>query len=63
MRVVGTELGNTPAVARSSYVSPLVIDHFLAGRTLMAFRGRGEPPRHLTVAEHALTRLLSTPMS
>ena len=44
MRRVGGELGNTPAVARSSYVSPAVIDQYLDGTTLEDFR-----PRHLRV--------------
>ncbi len=44
MRHVGKELGNTPAVARSSYVSPAVIDQYLDGRTIEDFR-----PRHLRV--------------
>jgi len=37
MRRVGKELGNTPAVARSSYVSPAVIDQYLDGTTLEDF--------------------------
>jgi DNA topoisomerase-1 len=44
MRHVGAELGNTPAVARSSYVSPAVIDQYLDGTTIEDFR-----PRHLRV--------------
>jgi DNA topoisomerase-1 len=44
MRRVGKELGNTPAVARSSYVSPAVIEQYLDGRTIDDFR-----PRHLRV--------------
>jgi len=44
MRRVGKELGNTPAVARSSYVSPAVIEQYLDGRTIKDFR-----PRHLRV--------------
>jgi DNA topoisomerase I len=44
MRVVGERLGNTPAVARSSYVSPAVVDQYLEGRTIHDFR-----PRHLRV--------------
>ena len=44
MRGVGEQLGNTPAVARSSYVSPAVIDQYLDGRTIEDFR-----PRHLRV--------------
>jgi DNA topoisomerase I len=44
MRHVGERLGNTPAVARSSYVSPAVIEQYLDGRTIEDFR-----PRHLRV--------------
>src|SRR5581483_406895 len=46
MRSVGEKLGNTPAVARSSYVSPAVIEQYLDGRTIDDFR-----PRHLRVVE------------
>jgi DNA topoisomerase I len=42
MRRVGEQLGNTPAVARSSYVSPAVIDQFRDGRTLDQVRPRRE---------------------
>ena len=44
MRTVGERLGNTPAVARSSYVSPAVVEQYLDGRTVDDFR-----PRHLRV--------------
>jgi len=44
MRHVGEKLGNTPAVARSSYVSPAVVEQYLDGRTIDDFR-----PRHLRV--------------
>jgi DNA topoisomerase-1 len=44
MRSVGERLGNTGAVARSSYVSPAVVDQYLDGRTIDDFR-----PRHLRV--------------
>lgn len=44
MRRVGEQLGNTPAVARSSYVSPAVIEQYLDGTTIGDFR-----PRHLRV--------------
>jgi DNA topoisomerase I len=44
MRTVGAELGNTPAVARSSYVSPAVIEQYLDATTIEDFR-----PRHLRV--------------
>jgi DNA topoisomerase-1 len=44
MRIVGERLGNTAAVARSSYVSPAVVEQYLDGRTIHDFR-----PRHLRV--------------
>jgi DNA topoisomerase-1 len=44
MRKVGEQLGNTPAVARASYVSPAVLEQYLDGRTIADFR-----PRHLRV--------------
>jgi DNA topoisomerase-1 len=44
MRAVGKQLGNTPAVARASYVSPAVVEQYLDGRTIDDFR-----PRHLRV--------------
>jgi DNA topoisomerase-1 len=63
MRRVAEQLGNTPAVCRTSYVSPAVVEQYLEGRTLEDFR-----PRHLRVVgareigldaeELALLRLL-----
>jgi DNA topoisomerase-1 len=44
MRRVAERLGNTPAVTRSSYVSPAVLEQFFDGRTIDDFR-----PRHLRV--------------
>jgi DNA topoisomerase I len=59
MRKVGRELGNTPAVARSSYVSPAVIEHYRAGRTLDDFRSSSNSrPARLRSDEAALLRLL-----
>jgi DNA topoisomerase-1 len=46
MRVVGERLGNTPAVARASYVSPAVVEQYLEGTTLEDFR-----PRHLRIVK------------
>ena len=40
MRTVGDRLGNTPAVARSAYVSPAVVEQYLDGRTVDDFRPR-----------------------
>jgi DNA topoisomerase-1 len=39
-RRVGERLGNTPAVARASYIAPAVVDAFTDGRTLVDFRPR-----------------------
>jgi DNA topoisomerase-1 len=52
MKMVGEKLGNTPAVARSSYVSPAVIEQYLDGRTLEDFR-----PRRLRVVRARETEL------
>jgi len=57
MRKVATELGNTPAVARASYVSPAVVEHYLAGRTIEDFRPRSRRSG-LGADEHALLRML-----
>jgi DNA topoisomerase I len=46
MRTVGERLGNTPAVARASYVSPAVVEQYLDGRTIEDFR-----PRHLRIVK------------
>ena len=56
MRGVGDELGNTPAVARSSYVSPAVVEQWREGRTLADFARRNA--RGLTADETALLALL-----
>jgi DNA topoisomerase-1 len=63
MRSVGEELGNTAAVARDSYVSPRVVEHYLAGRTIADFRrSNGTGKRHLSRSEEALLALLGTPV-
>jgi DNA topoisomerase-1 len=46
MRRVAKQLGNTPAVTRSSYVSPAVVEQYLDGRTIDDFR-----PRHLRLVK------------
>ena len=62
MRRVGEELGNTAAVARSSYVSPAVVEQYLAGITLERFEANGRPlsatRRGLSRDERALLSLL-----
>jgi len=52
MRTVGERLGNTPAVARASYVSPAVVEQYFDGRTIDDFR-----PRHLRVVRARETGL------
>lgn len=44
MRRVGDELGNTPAVARASYVSPAVVEQWRDGRTLEDFEAARRRP-------------------
>lgn len=59
MRGVGDELGNTAAVARASYVSPVVVDAYRGGTTLSDFRAeRAARPRRPSADERALVRLL-----
>ena len=59
MRKVGDELGNTPAVARASYVSPAVVEHYRAGRTIEDFRPKpGSRVARLRADEVALLRML-----
>jgi DNA topoisomerase-1 len=50
MRDAAAVLGNTPAIARSSYVDPRVVDHFSHGRTI--------DPNRLASAESELRALL-----
>jgi DNA topoisomerase-1 len=58
MRKVAQELGNTPAVARASYVSPAVVEHYLTGTTIEDYRIRTPRPARLRSDERALLRLL-----
>jgi DNA topoisomerase-1 len=64
MRRVGEELGNTASVARSSYVSPAVVEQWRAGRTLEGVTtGRRRPvlvgtAKGLLPEEKALLTLL-----
>ncbi len=61
MRRVGAELGNTPGVARASYVSPAVVEQWRDGRTLEDFRERRlrvVTVRGLETEEAALLSLL-----
>lgn len=50
MRDAATALGNTPAIARTSYVDPRIVDHFIAGETI--------DPARVQSAESELRALL-----
>lgn len=56
MRQVADDLGNTPAVARVSYVDPRVVDLFLRGKTIELRRGGRADG---TGAEQAVLELLA----
>jgi DNA topoisomerase-1 len=61
MREVAEELGNTPAVARGSYVDPRVVTGYERGLTIAAAAGRAERARRPDAAQEILekaTRLL-----
>jgi DNA topoisomerase I len=60
---VSEHLGNTPTVARASYVDPRVVERFEEGRTVLAaLRGAGRPDpaddAGRAVVERAVVRLL-----
>jgi DNA topoisomerase I len=60
MKEVAEFLGNTPALARSSYVDPRVIDLYEEGRTIRAAVARraGSPDERQAMLERAVLRLL-----
>jgi DNA topoisomerase IB len=60
MREVSEYLGNTPALARSSYVDPRVVDAYEEGRTISAAvrRKAGSAEERQTILERAVLRLL-----
>jgi DNA topoisomerase IB len=51
VREVAEELGNTPTVARASYIDPVVIDRYLRGETIPASATRGGPGTDRAVLE------------
>ncbi len=60
MKEVATFLGNTPTVARSSYVDPRVVEAYEQGRTIEATTRRGydSPDLRQAALERAVLRLL-----
>jgi DNA topoisomerase-1 len=62
MNEVAGYLGNTPAVAKASYVDPRVVDLFLDGVTIApALDSGADEPAARRVAERALLELLDEP--
>jgi DNA topoisomerase IB len=61
MREVAAYLGNTPAVARSSYVDPRVVDAWEEGRTIAATTRRtyADPDARQAALDRAVVRLLA----
>jgi DNA topoisomerase I len=49
---VAQHLGNTPAIARASYIDPRVIDLYLGGHTIKAYLGRVKQYLKQPEAEH-----------
>ncbi len=61
MRAVGRHLGNTPAVARSAYVHPRVIELFMAGELATEWRRhRPRDRRWITGEERTLLGILAS---
>ena len=56
---VSEQLGNTPAVARRSYVDPRVVDRFEAGETIAVTTATPDDERARRRAERAVLRLLA----
>jgi DNA topoisomerase-1 len=60
MREVAEYLGNTPALVRSAYVDPRVVDAYEEGRTIRAATRRtyDDPDQRQTALERAVLRLI-----
>jgi DNA topoisomerase IB len=61
MKEVAEFLGNSPALARSSYVDPRVVDAYEEGRTIASAvrRSTSSPAERQTILERAVLRLLT----
>lgn len=60
VKQVARKLGNTPAVARSSYIDPWVLEHYLAGEDFSAFKHAKSGDPYLTDMEQGAIELLQT---
>jgi DNA topoisomerase IB len=60
MKEVAEYLGNTPALARASYVDPRIVDAYQEGRTIKAATRRraATPDERQTILERAVLKLL-----
>jgi DNA topoisomerase IB len=62
MREVAEHLGNTPTVARASYVDERIIERYQAGQTIAVAVRRAEketlPLQRQAIVERAVLRLL-----
>lgn len=62
IRVVAERLRNTPAVCRSSYIHPAVLEAYAAGRRILSPRATppdlNQPPRGLSSSEREVLRFL-----
>ncbi|MGB2786603.1 DNA topoisomerase IB [Psychrobacter sp.] len=61
VKSVADELGNTPAVCRTSYINPIIIERFLAGQFFEPYKQarRGRTKQHQSDEEKALLGFLS----
>lgn len=65
-KLVSSELGNTPAIARSAYIHPAVLDKYLKGETIAGVMRKSprpveaEAPVDFYPEEAALMRMLAT---
>jgi DNA topoisomerase-1 len=61
VKKVARKLGNTPAIARSSYIDPRIIDSFMVGNDLQAIRSTVETmaeDSYITPDEHCVLQIL-----
>ena len=56
-KIAAQLLGNTPAVSRSSYIDPRVIDHFLDGTTIASIAGEVESRMTSSAGGHSSEEL------
>ncbi|MBY5959095.1 hypothetical protein KUV50_13165 [Membranicola marinus] len=64
---VSERLGNTPAVARSAYIDPRIVDHYMDGKTIGYFSTQIEQildsPEHLSREERCVLHMLKSELN